>query len=609
MDLHQPPQPAPPAHAPPQHWTDRLQHFVNEYAWFIVRNIIGWILVLAAPALGLLLPGPGGLPIFLIGFALVTFPGKRRLTARVLRGRRFRIEDRAYTVLAAFVAIAIPGVAWWIIWSQYKDSIQILIEEYTPRKSVFILAPLLAILLTWLVTRISLRLLNGLLRLLPRFRRKFRPWMKRWGLKLLPPRKRSHGTEPAPAEDEILEISEKHRKRLRIGWARLKPWIWRLAAIAITVWIFEIMIRPLWHNWPAVRSQIGSVGAWSYLGRFLGASVMFAVFLLCFRALAWRAVLKGFGHKLPHFVAARIWATSEMARYLPGAIWQVVGRVYLAKPYGVPGSIISTSQILEICIFLLANSLIAGGCLLWFGQKMDPHARPWLITALALVPGLAMLVHPKIFYGVTNWVLKRVNKPPIVRRLRGTKLIKLLLWMILGLLWQSLAIYLLVDPVLHLKLAWWWVVAGAYCLAWAAGFLAFWAPGGIGVRELVFVTTMEVIIPPQVRHAYFRDPAAFAALLVLLGFLLRLWTVCGELMLLGTAYLLDLKGALNRPDAPGRRNLPPETAPPAPTTPLTPAPFASPAPSGNPTARAGGPSCNTTQPLRRTTQSTPAAGR
>jgi hypothetical protein len=120
---------------------------------------------------------------------------------------------------------------------------------------------------------------------------------------------------------------------------------------------------------------------------------------------------------------------------------------------------------------------------------------------------------------------------------------------------------------------------------------------------------MEVIIPPQVRHAYFRDPAAFAALLVLLGFLLRLWTVCGELMLLGTAYLLDLKGALNRPDAPGRRNLPPETAPPAPTTPLTPAPFASPAPSENPTARAGGPSCNTTQPLRRTTQSTPAAGR
>ena len=45
----------------------------------------------------------------------------------------------------------------------------------------------------------------------------------------------------------------------------------------------------------------------------------------------------------------------------------------------------------------------------------------------------------------------------------------------------------------------WWVVAGAYCLAWCAGFLAFWAPGGIGVRELVFVTAMQVILPQRVR--------------------------------------------------------------------------------------------------------------
>ena len=35
---------------------------------------------------GPLVPGPGGIPLFLIGFTLISFPGKRRLTARVLRG-------------------------------------------------------------------------------------------------------------------------------------------------------------------------------------------------------------------------------------------------------------------------------------------------------------------------------------------------------------------------------------------------------------------------------------------------------------------------------------------------------------------------------------------
>ena len=125
------------------------------------------------------------------------------------------------------------------------------------------------------------------------------------------------------------------------------------------------------------------------------------------------------------------------------------------------------------------------------------------------------------------------------------------LWMMIGLAWQSVAVYLIVDPVLHLKIAWWWVVAGSYCLAWIAGFLAFWAPGGIGIRELVFMATMQAILPQAVRDQ-FPDKGALAGLLVLLGFLLRLWTVLGEMLLTSIAYAWDYKGAMQRPDAPGQ---------------------------------------------------------
>jgi hypothetical protein len=123
--------------------------------------------------------------------------------------------------------------------------------------------------------------------------------------------------------------------------------------------------------------------------------------------------------------------------------------------------------------------------------------------------------------------------------------------MILGLVWQSLAVYLITDPVLHLKLAWWWVVAGAYCLAWCAGFLAFWAPGGIGVRELVFVATMKAILPHDVKQA-FTNPSAFYGLLVFLGFALRLWTVAGEVLLVAATHVWDHRGAMGDPTAPGR---------------------------------------------------------
>src|SRR5215212_5727464 len=210
------------------HWTDRLQAFLQEYAWAIVRNVIGWILILLSPVLGALIPGPGGLPVFLIGFALVTFPGKRKLTARVLRGRRLRIEDRAYAYVAAFISILVPGIALWVLAFKlrYEEELRILVRTYAPKKGVWILSILIAVLITWAVTRLSLALLNVLLKWLPRFRRRFRPWLRKKGLKLLPPRKRMAPDEPLP-EDEILELSAQHRRRFTRLWNRLKPWIKR----------------------------------------------------------------------------------------------------------------------------------------------------------------------------------------------------------------------------------------------------------------------------------------------------------------------------------------------------------------------------------------------
>jgi hypothetical protein len=354
---------------------------------------------------------------------------------------------------------------------------------------------------------------------------------------------------------------------MRAVWTGVRPWLWRAAAMALTAWIFAIMIEPLLDHWPAVRGQISAISP----VRFFLASAMFATFLLVFRALVWRRILKSFGYKLAPGAATRIWATSEMARYLPGAIWQVVGRVYLARPYGVGGSVVSTSQILEVFIFLFANVLIAGACLLWFAQKIDPQSRPWLITALLLVPGLALILHPRVFYGVVNWLLGRLKKPPIVKRLRGAKLVELCAWMILGLVWQGLGVYVITDPVLHLKIAWWWVVAGAYCLAWCAGFIAFWAPGGIGVRELIFVATMQVILPQPVRETI-GDEERLAALLVLLGFALRLWTVAGEVMLVVGSHLWDWRGALGRIEPIAVRNPTPAAVPASPPAPEPTAP-------------------------------------
>ena len=80
----------------------------------------------------------------------------------------------------------------------------------------------------------------------------------------------------------------------------------------------------------------------------------------------------------------------------------------------------------------------------------------------------------------------------------------------------------------------------------------FHAPGGLGVRELVFVTAMRFVVPPRVQQHFLNDPNALLGFLAFLSVLLRLWATSGELVLAGFAYGLDMKGALGHADAIGR---------------------------------------------------------
>jgi hypothetical protein len=514
--------------------------FANWF-WFILKNVIGWLLILTAMVMGPLVPGPGGLPLFIIGFGLITFPGKRRITARVLSGAPIDPESRAYRRGVAGVALLLPAaVLLYLAYERllpYRDS--------TRAAWVYGAIYVVTASLMWAFGHRSGDLVNWLLRLLPRIRRRIRPWLRRRGIDLLPPRRRRRPVAPGgpmtrDPDEEILAIHTRHHDRFHSAWAACKPWIKRVAGVVITAAIFWWMMKPVSRHWDEVKFRILEI-SWT---RFTVAAVMFSVFLFVFRATTWRWLLLGMGERLPAATAARIWSVSELARYLPGAIWQVLGRIYLVKPYGVRGSVCTASQLLELTLFLFANILLALGCLVWFGiKRFEGPAERWLYGAMALVPVLLLVLHPRVLYGIVDRAMRFMRKPPVQRRLRFRELLGVLLWFVMGLLWQSLAIWLLVEEPLHLQLAKWWVVAGAYALAWCAGFLAVWAPGGIGVRELVFMAAMQVALPPAVKRQFENDPAALTGFLAFLSVLLRLWATAGELFLAGITYLTDLNGS------------------------------------------------------------------
>jgi uncharacterized membrane protein YbhN (UPF0104 family) len=541
------------------------------YFWVILKNVIGWLLILLSLPVAISIPVPLATPMFLIGFALITFPGKRHLTSRVLRGKPIDLASRSLQIGIAVFALVLPPLVVWLF-SLRKHSL-FHVKQLGIPATIALYA--LAIAIGWCACWFGIRGINFLLRFAPGIRRRIRPWMRRRGINLLPPRhqRRVSWWQPAPPlSEEIIEIDKLQiRKARRLlhnvpqerdrAMRFFRKHLKQIIGVVITAGIFLWMFKPILHSWSSVHDRVLHTN----LLRFLLASLMFATFLLVFRVVSWRKILASLGHRLPMPAAARIWVTSELARYLPGVIWQVVGRVYLVKPYGVSAAACSASQVLELSIFLLSNLLVALACLPWYAGRLSSTSHHWLWIATAVAPLLLLLLYPKIFYGAINTILRKLGKRTIENRVSGWVLLGLVAWAIVGLLWQALAIWVLMAQphALNLGFNLFGLVIGAYCLAWCAGFLAAWAPGGIGVREAVLVWTLNFALPPEVQ-SQFVDQASRTLFLSFLSVLLRLWTIVGELILSSIAYGMDYRGALGREDAPGRTmssKLPPVPAP------------------------------------------------
>lgn len=529
----------------------RLRQFIQDYAWFILKNVLGWLLLLMALVFGPVVPGPGGIPLFLIGFALVTFPGKRRLTARVLRGRLLPNASHAYRLAAWAIALAGAGLTAWIWVRQHSDFEQRLARQWSPAITFAIAYAIHALLLLGIL-RLSVPAINLILRVMPSLRRKVRPALRRHGIRLLPPRwYRHHHPLPHPStgpferirrhSEEVVHFGEQWSAAMHRFWNKLRPRLPKLIGLIVVPLVFWRLIQPIWDKRSEILPYLADI-RWELL---LLAILMFAANQFFCRLLSWRGVLKGLGHRLPFPASARIWASSELARYIPGVVWQVVGRAYLARPYGIPATTCSVSQILEITLYLLANITTAVLTLSFVGGRISDDVRPFLRAATILLPILLGFLHPRIFYPTVNFILRKIGKSVIEQRLSGRRLVGLLLLGITGQFWLGLAIWVATWSILHVRLEHAWLLAGAYCLAWTAGFcLAAMAPSGLGFRELVLGGTLFLVLPPDLKL----DKTAAIALFSAIALLLRLWATAGELLFAAFAYLWNFRSL---PPAPG----------------------------------------------------------
>lgn len=255
---------------------------------------------------------------------------------------------------------------------------------------------------------------------------------------------------------------------------------------AIGLALVAFVVADVARNWDQVRAsglQLTFRPGW--------VALSLGVTWLAFAGLVegWRGVVQGWREPLRWPAAARIWILASFGKYIPGKLWAIAGMVILSERAGVRARVATAAAIV---MQLLAIGTGVGVAAIAVGPALEAH-RPGtgaLMTLLALVAFGALVIVGSTTALQVAWRLAgREGPPPGPPRRMAIVTgigVNLLAWLAYGTALWALARGVLPDTGLPWRLA-----TGVFAASYLAGFLAPFAPGGIGVREGLLVALLQ----------------------------------------------------------------------------------------------------------------------
>lgn len=256
---------------------------------------------------------------------------------------------------------------------------------------------------------------------------------------------------------------------------RSKAIRWGFVAATLAFGGYEIA-----RQWDEITHALGQLSPLAIAGALV------CVLVAQFGALrVWQRLLAGLGSPLPATAAARVLFIGQLGKYLPGSVWPVLAQMELGTVHQVPRHRSASASVLAMLASLLTGLLAAAVTL-----PLTGHAGSYL-WAYAAVPVLLACLHPRVLRWVMDRLLRLARQPALEHPLSGSVLARALGWALFAWLCNGLQIWLLVPVHSGSALL---LSIGAYAFAWCVGFLIVFAPGGLGVREVLLVTTLSPLL-------------------------------------------------------------------------------------------------------------------
>jgi glycosyltransferase 2 family protein len=251
--------------------------------------------------------------------------------------------------------------------------------------------------------------------------------------------------------------------------------LWRVLQWLAVLLILFFWGRAVRNNWSVLTGYPWHISpTWLVLSLvILGAQALLL-------AALWRRLLALCGEVLPRRQGDALWLQSQLARYLPGGVWEVATRVLMGRRLGIGALVMSAVYGLELTLQILSAGVFFGAALALRSER-PPTSYLALIVVLVLASLLVLL--PPIFNPLVRWGLRVLKRPAVPVQVTYRASLGLFAAYMLAHALSGLGFVSFLRGVGPLPWSEALQLALAYVGAWLVGQVAIFVPTGIGVRE------------------------------------------------------------------------------------------------------------------------------
>lgn len=264
--------------------------------------------------------------------------------------------------------------------------------------------------------------------------------------------------------------------------ARVLAWVGGAVVVGAALWTLRGQWRAAVEVAATVRPQWGPV--------LLASAIVLAAYGILIAT--WRTCVADAGAPLGLADSARIWFVSNLARYIPGALWQMGALAVLARQQGASASAATSAAL----VLTVVNTLCGLALALAFGGELSATpVVPWIPVALG-VAGLAALrwlAPPAV-----RWLAARTGRDLQLPAMRLHTLVVAIAgsvasWIAYGIAFKYLVHGTVPEATLTLGAA-----VAVYTASYLAGFLSLGPPAGLGVADgaMVWLLTAGGVASP-----------------------------------------------------------------------------------------------------------------